>query len=1100
MSSVRVVVAAVSSDGVDLGLVQRRGPARRLALAALAGTALTAVMAPAALATPATEVMVGDYLKIGVNAVGALGSGGATPPGILYDGTGSGTFNPAYDYLTPGSPQEAFVLTGSTSGGAFTATNSNANLGGAQIAGSLSNYSGVAYNGTTYDQRVVWTGAYGSTLSVTHDYHFNAGGQQLQIETTITALTDITGLSFVRLTDPDAIAAPGDSSATNNFQGSGAVPGTDLIYAEATVSKYVIGLYSNDPTAHLTAAPGFTANPTGYLAGTFLGNGDYTIGMAFSIGSLLNGASLSLNYSYIFGTDIAAAVSASGGGGGTPAPEAPPPPTNIQAGGVYSAEDLTSGKVKPVFEGGTLTLGATGEVATDLTVMAAGGGIDTAGHDLTLAGTIRGDGRLNKLGDGVLTLKGANTFGGVILGAGVLAFDSDAALGATDAPLTLTGGDLRALSSLNLARKLQIEGGQAFTLDTLTNDVVLSGEIAGGGALTKVGSGTLTLSGPSALNLLDIQGGTVIAASQAALGAADGKIVLNTDTRFVTASGLSVTQDVKVAGTNARFDTGAGQVALTGALTGDACFIKVGAGRLNLLGGGSNAIGACVQEGQLSFNSTFAGNVFVSPGATVGGNGLIAGAVQVRGVLSPGNSPGRLVVAGSVTQDAGGLLALDIDGPTPGMGAGHYDTLVLTGAGSVFTAAGTIAPITRGITGDATNSYAPRIGDTFTVVTAQGGVTGAFGTLVQPTGGMPANSRFEVFYAADAVVLAVTPERYAALALGARNAQAVAGAVDALRTGPNTFTGSLVGLTEPQIAAAFERASGEVHADGVEAVLQANRAVRTQVSERMTAREDGVWAQVSGETRKIGADDTGGRYRTDRTGVVVGADRMASPSVRVGAAVAYGEAEVKAGALGSGRAFSYQGLAYAGWRAGGYYANGVVAAGSDVYKTVRGAAYAKPEGTSFAADVEAGRILDIGAASVTLAAGLGKDRVKRDAVTEAGDAIAALSFDKVTRDALQARVGARIEGRSALGGAKVAPYAEAFVLRELDGDRTRLDARLQGAAFEVGSTAPGKTAVRLGVGLDAAVSARAKISLGYRYEGARETDSHAGMITGVWAW
>lgn len=1085
---------------MGFGLVQRRGPARRrLALAALAGTALTALMAPsAALATPATEVLLGDYLKIGVNQAGTLGSGGATPPGILYDGAGTGTFNPAYDYLTPGTPQEAFVLVGTTSGGAFTATNSNASIGSAEVSGSLSNYNGVAYNGTTFDQRVVWTGTYGSTLSVTHDYHFNAAGQQLQIETRITALTDITGLSFVRLTDPDAIAAPGDSSATNNFQGSGSTPGTDLIYAEATVSKYVIGLYSNDPTSHVTGAPGFTTAPAGYLAGTFLGNGDYTIGMAFTIGSLANGASLNLNYSYIFGTDIAAAVNANGGGG-SPAPE-PPPPTNIEAGGTYSAEDLTSGKVKPVFEGGTLTLSATGEVTTDLTVMAAGGGIDTAGHDLTLAGTISGDGKLNKLGDGVLTLTGANTFGGVTLGAGVLAIDSDAALGAADASLTLAGGELRALSSLTLARKLEIDGGRRFTLDTMANNVALTGEIAGGGTLNKVGAGTLTLSGPSTLDVLDIQGGTVVAGSQAALGAANGRIVLNADTRFVTATSLTVTQGVEIAGSNARFDTGAGQVVLTGALSGDACFIKAGSGQLNLLGAGSNAIGACVQEGQLSFNNTFAGNVFVSPGASVGGSGLIEGAVQVRGILSPGNSPGRLVVAGSVTQDAGGVLALDIDGPTPGIGAGHYDTLVLTGAGSVFTAAGTIAPITRGITGDATNSYTPRIGDAYTVVTAQGGVTGAFSTLVQPTSGMPTNARFEVFYAPGAVVLAVTPERYAALALGNGNAEAVAGAVDTLRTAPNAFTGSLVGLNEVQIAGVFERAAGEVHADGVEAVLQANRAVRAEISERMTARGDGVWAQVSGETRKVGADDTAGRYRADRTGVVVGADRMVGPTVRVGGAVAYAETEVKAGALGLGRSFSYQGLAYAGWRSGHWYANGVVAAGSDLYKAVRGATYAKPEGTSFAADVEVGRVLDLGPASVTLAAGLGKDRVKRDAVVEAGDPVTALSFDKVTRDALQARFGARIERRTALGGARVTPYAQAFVLRELDDDRTELDARLQGAAFEVASSSPGKTAVRLGVGLDAAVSARAKISLGYHYEGAREAKSHAGMITGVWAW
>ena len=56
-------------------------------------------------------ILVGDYVKIGVNeATGTLGSGGNTPPGILYDATGTGTFNPSYDYLTPGSPFEGWAL------------------------------------------------------------------------------------------------------------------------------------------------------------------------------------------------------------------------------------------------------------------------------------------------------------------------------------------------------------------------------------------------------------------------------------------------------------------------------------------------------------------------------------------------------------------------------------------------------------------------------------------------------------------------------------------------------------------------------------------------------------------------------------------------------------------------------------------------------------------------------------------------------------------------------------------------------------------------------------------------------------------------------
>src|SRR3546814_16001331 len=100
----------------------------------------------------------------------------------------------------------------------------------------------------------------------------------------------------------------------------------------------------------------------------------------------------------------------------------------------------------------------------------------------------------------------------------------------------------------------------------------------------------------------------------------------------------------------------------------------------------------------------------------------------------------------------GSLLALDIDGLTPGNGAGHYDTLVLTGANSVYTADGTIAPTLRGITGSANNDFTPKIGQTFQAVTAEGGVQGTFDALEQPRAGLATNSRFDVFYTANHVV------------------------------------------------------------------------------------------------------------------------------------------------------------------------------------------------------------------------------------------------------------------------------------------------------------------------------------------------------------
>lgn len=1059
----------------------------------------------------ASEILSGNYIKIGVNDKGTLGVGGSTSPGILYDGTGTGTFNSAYDYLTPGSPFEGFTITGN-SGSAFSATNNNASLGSAAISGTLTAYNGAAYNGTTYDNRAIWTGSYGGVITVTHDYHFNDSSQQLLVTTTITAQTNLTSLSFARFTDPDAVAATGDSSATNNFQGSGSVPTSDLVYAEALVSKYVIGLYSNDPTTHNSAVTNWTTTTSSYLAGGSIGNGDNTIGMGFNLGALASGGSLVLNYAYIFGTDIAAAIAANGGGGTTTS-------TGIGAGASYSVSDLLNGSVQPVFNGGVLTMSSTTDLATNFTVQTTGGAIDTHGYDLTLTGALSGKGVLDKIGDGELILTGANTHGGFNVKGGVLAFSGDAALGDEARPVTLANdATLRALGDMVMTHGLQIQSDTQGVFDTGAHNVVLTGDILGGGTLHKTGSGVLALTGANSQGVLDIQGGTVVAGSAQALGAANGQIVLHTDTQFSTDANMTISQSVSVVGDNARFDTGANNVVLNGALSGSACFRKVGTGQLTLTAPGANAIGACVEQGLLSFNSSFNGNVWVESGGRAGGGGQINGNVQVAGVLSPGNSPGRLVVAGSVTQAPTGVLAIDIDGPTAGVGAGHHDTLVLTGAGSRYTAAGAIAPITRGITGDATNTYTPQIGEAYRVVTAEGGVTGVYSTVIQPTSGLPADARFDAVYTANSVILAVTAKSYATLgADGSINARQAGGAIDRLRDSSaitpagGALLAGFVGLNKAQVRNALQQSTGEIHADVLDATLDGARAMRGQVSARLdhAFRADrSLWADVDVNDHKVRSDAYAEAYSADTTSVTVGLDRRLSERLLVGGAVSYGEAEVSAGLVGGGKSFSYRGHGYAAWRSAGTYVNGVVSVGSDLYKTNRALGLSigtqhlasKVDGSTLSADLEAGRRQKLGPANLTLAAGLATDNAARDSVSERGDAAGALNFGQETRHAVQGRVGAVVDGETHAGDFVLRPRASLFVLQEFGADASQLDARLQGQAFSVSAAAPGETSVRFAAALEASVSDRVRFGVGYRYAWAENAEGHSLRVTASVDW
>ena len=261
----------------------------------------------------------GDYVRIGVSDYGTIGSKSNTSPGILYDNSGGGSFNTAYDYLTPGSPFEGFGITLTTGG---TTTNYHNNNTGVQsiTGGVLTDYSGVAYNGTTYDNRAVWTGST-TNFDLAHDYRFNNNQKFVDITTVLTAKADLTNLYFGRFTDPDARAAAGDSSATLNALGYGVIPSNQVVFSEATVSKYALGLYSADTNVGAGISSSWSPLGATYYNGTNSGNGDYTIGLGWYLPTLANGATATFSYAYIFGPSAFAAgetAVTSGAGGGTP--------------------------------------------------------------------------------------------------------------------------------------------------------------------------------------------------------------------------------------------------------------------------------------------------------------------------------------------------------------------------------------------------------------------------------------------------------------------------------------------------------------------------------------------------------------------------------------------------------------------------------------------------------------------------------------------------------------------------------------------------------------------------------------------------------------
>jgi autotransporter-associated beta strand protein len=117
-----------------------------------------------------------------------------------------------------------------------------------------------------------------------------------------------------------------------------------------------------------------------------------------------------------------------------------------------------------------------------------------------VSGIISGTGgSLVKAGTGTLTLSGANTYtGGTTLAGGTVSVGSDANLGDAAGALTFNGGTLRitGTSFTSTARAVNLAaGGGSLNIVDGANTLTVSHSIGGTGGLTKLGAGTLVLTG-----------------------------------------------------------------------------------------------------------------------------------------------------------------------------------------------------------------------------------------------------------------------------------------------------------------------------------------------------------------------------------------------------------------------------------------------------------------------------------------------------------------------------------------------------------------------------------------------------------------------------
>ena len=759
----------------------------------------------------------------------------------------------------------------------------------------------------------------------------SAGGITLTNANTYVGATSIGGGAALALSGTGSIAASSSVADNGTFDISGTTAGAAI---QSLTGNGTVTLGSQ--TLTLNNAGGTFAGAIGGTGGLALTGGIETLsGVNTFTGATVigNGATLEL-----IGTG---GIAASG---------------SVTGNGTLDISGTTAGAAIQSLTGtGTVTLGS----QTLVLANAAG----------TFAGTIGGTGGL-ALSGGTETLTGTNTYtGGTSVSNSTLIISADTALGGASGALTLNNSTLENTASMNTARSFTLIGSNTLSTDagaTLTQ----TGQLSGDGRVTKVGDGTLVLAGDNrnwgqqgnnTAGGLTINSGLVQVENAYGLGF--GLITVNggvlaTTVDILTAQSFLIGGAAQLNINAGTTTTLTGTVATTG--TGS-CFDKTGAGTLVMSGTVNLTNGTCVEQGQFYANGSMTSAVRVDAGAILRGVGTITGPITVQGTLAPGNSPGTLTVAGNVTMAVGSAYQEDVNGVGTGAGPGNYSRLLVTGTTNQFIAGGATLNVNLvNITGaTAYTPFRPALGDSFRIVTAEGGIVGKFAAFAEPAG-LAANTRLAIFYdpfGDNSIDLRVVPTSYAVFlqAAGAdSNARSAGNAVSQLMNvdqaghatvAQDELAYNLGGVSAAALPGVMIALAGEVHADLAAVAPQAGQWLESSVTRQLefTSADGEMGAPLPGQAfwfdstanhGKWDADDRSSGFTTNRSQIAIGFDLLVGQGNRVGVGFSHSLIDVSATAA-SGSVDENVGFVYGQYSLAAVIFDAMLGAGTNHWETDR---------------------------------------------------------------------------------------------------------------------------------------------------------------------
>jgi autotransporter-associated beta strand protein len=607
------------------------------------------------------------------------------------------------------------------------------------------------------------------------------------------------------------------------------------------------------------------------------------------------------------------------------------------------------------------TIGSLAGTSTGASVLAIGPAIVlTTGGDnssTAFAGTIEGQLTLTKIGIGTMTLTGANGYsGGTNFNGGAINASADGNLGAATGALTFNGGTLQFGANFDLANTRAITlnalGG---TLDTNGFDTNISQSIGGAGGLTKAGAGTLTLSGANSYggNTV-VSGGTILLVGSGTLGNGTGSATVNTNGTLDLGGTTQTLAALNLAGGTFKNGNLNAPITSTGGTInglGGSASLTTTAGVTFITGTNTYTGGTTVNGGILDVIGSIT-DPTVNTGGVLMGTGTV-GATQVNagGIFAPGNgTPGAsMAISGNLAFQSGAIYLVQVD-PTTASFAAVIGTATPGGA----TVNAVFAP----------GSY---ISKQYTILTATGGVSGTFGSLVDTN--LPANFSTSLSYDANHAYLNLILNFAIPGGLNG-NQQAVGNAL----TNYFNTTGGIPTVYAMLSAAQLTQASGENATGSQQTTFGAMSQFINLLTDPFTGRGNGingssaapayadesadayaasrrttdafamftkapppapfvqrwsVWAAAYGGSQStsgnavVGSNDATSRI----AGTAVGADYLFSPNTLAGFALAGGGTSFGVNNLGSGRSDLFQAGAYVRHTKGAAYISGALAYG-----------------------------------------------------------------------------------------------------------------------------------------------------------------------------